>query len=102
MLHHLLGEEKWWNLMKTIFQKYRFIDFPLTAFWQMIEESYGEDLSWFRKDWVEGNVLPVYEITLAEAKAIENIKTMGIDYAVSIRVQNHGTGPHSCPHLYRD
>ncbi|MEW6235156.1 MAG: hypothetical protein AB1656_07195 [Candidatus Omnitrophota bacterium] len=92
MLHHILEEDKWWEFMKQIFQEYRFKELPIEEFLQLAEGTYGSDLSWFVKDWIEGAALPSYEITLAEAKAIENKAKKRTDYDVTVRVVNHGTG----------
>ena len=37
MLHHLMGEDKWWAFLKAMFQQYRFKDFPLESFWQLVQ-----------------------------------------------------------------
>lgn len=97
MIHHLLGEENWWNLMREIFKEHRFEDFSIDAFWELVEGFYGEDLAWFREQWVEGTALPSYQILFAEARAIENRETMGIDYDVIAHVKNHGTGRFHVP-----
>jgi ABC-type transport system involved in multi-copper enzyme maturation permease subunit len=92
MIHHLLGDEKWWSLMQDVFRDYRFVDLPVETFMALAEKYYGGPLDWFEKDWLHGNCLPAYQITFAEATAFENINTMGIDYLVRVRVKNHGTG----------
>ncbi len=97
MIHHLLGDEKWWELMKQIFRDYRFKEFPVEDFLHMVESYYGEDISWFLDDWIYGTALPNYEITLAEAKAEENKDSNRVDYHVVIRVKNHGTGKAPVP-----
>ena len=97
MIHHLLGEEKWWILMKEIFHDYRFQEFPAKDFIARIKKHYEEDLTWFEEDWIYGSALPEYEITFAEAKIVKNPVTMNVDYQVAVTVKNHGTGRMEVP-----
>ncbi|RJP32878.1 MAG: hypothetical protein C4527_05335 [Candidatus Omnitrophota bacterium] len=97
MIHHLLGEEKWWALIKDIFREFRFREAPVEEFWQRVEASHGEDLSWFLHEWILGVALPEYEITYAEAKIRENKEKFRVDYDVTVTVKNHGTGRMGVP-----
>ncbi len=92
MIHHLLGDEKWWLLMKEVFKTYRFRELPSEEFLALVEVYYGDDLGWFYEQWIYGSVLPSYEITLAEAQPVENEERNRMDYQVMVRVKNHGTG----------
>lgn len=97
MIHHLLGDDGWWELQKRIFREYRFRPMTADQCLAMAEEIYGEDLSWFVDEWVYGSALPEYEITLAEAMIEENKETYTIEYNVLIRVKNHGDGRMAVP-----
>ncbi len=97
MIHHLLGDETWWTLVKEIFQDFRFQEVPVEVFWKRVEEAYGEDLTWFLNDWIKGTALPEYEITFAEATLQESDDSYRVKYDTTIRVKNHGTGKMAVP-----
>lgn len=97
MIHHLLGDKTWWAFLRDMFKRYRFQEVPVENLLPLLQQYYGEDLSWYVKDWINGSVLPEYEITLAEAKIIEEERKSGVKYETSIQVKNHGTGRMSVP-----
>lgn len=97
MLHHMLGDKTWWAFLRDMFKRYRFQEIPVEDLQPLLQQYYGEDISWYVRDWINGSALPEYEITLAEAKAIEEEKKSGVKYDVSIQVKNHGTGRMSVP-----
>ncbi|MBI1390772.1 MAG: hypothetical protein GC154_20270 [bacterium] len=92
MLHHLLGDDKWWELQKEIFRQHRFQPLPVDTLLGMAEDLYGESLDWFRDQWLNGSVLPEYEITLAEARVRENKEKFTLEYETLIQVKNLGDG----------
>lgn len=92
MLHHLLGDDSWWQLQKDIFRDYRFRPMTAEDLLDRAEAIYGKDLSWFKEQWVYGDALPEYEITLAEAQMSENKMKFTLEYNIVVHVINHGTG----------
>lgn len=97
MLHHLLTEKVWWEMMKDLFLNYRFQEMTAEEFLKLAEKYYGQPLDWFKEQWLDGNALPVYEITLAEADIVEDKRDFSITYNTQIRVKNHGTGRMAVP-----
>ncbi|MGC9326011.1 MAG: hypothetical protein ACP5I1_00110, partial [Candidatus Hinthialibacter sp.] len=97
MLHHLMGDKTWWAFLRELFQRYRFQEIPIEDLLPLAEKYYGDDLKWFVQDWIAGTALPEYEITLAEARIIEDDSRSGVQYETQIRVKNHGTGRMAVP-----
>ena len=92
MLHHLMGDDAWWQLQKDIFRDFRFKPMTADDLLNRAEAIHGEDLTWFKEQWVYGNALPEYEITIAEAKISEDKMRFTLEYNVVVQVKNHGTG----------
>ncbi len=92
MLHHLMGDDAWWQLQKDIFRDFRFRSMTADDLLARAEAIHGEDLSWFKEQWVYGGVLPEYEITIAEAQITENKLNFTLSYNIVIHVKNHRTG----------
>ncbi|MGI6457210.1 MAG: hypothetical protein ACOX5R_16550 [bacterium] len=97
MLHHLLGDELWWRMMKELFVQYRFREITADHFLALAESYHGESLDWFKEQWLKGVALPSYEITFAEAKVMENKRDFSVYYEVELRVKNHGSGRMAVP-----
>lgn len=113
MLNHLLGEDKWWDMLTELFYEYRFQEMPAIAFIEKAEKWYGEPLDWFKEQWIYGSALPEYQVIKAQGKIVE--EESGKDefrlyYEVDITVKNHGTGRMAVPvfietetdHIFRD
>jgi hypothetical protein len=97
MIHHLLGEDEWWSLMKEMFTRYRFREITAEQFLALAETYYGKPLDWFAEQWLKGNALPSYEITLADARVVEDKRDFSIRYDLEVRVKNHETGLMAVP-----
>lgn len=97
MLHHLMGDKTWWAFLRELFQRYRFQEIPLEDLLPLVQQYYGGDLMWYVQDWIAGTALPEYEITLAEARIVEDDSRSGVKYETMIRVKNHGTGKMAVP-----
>lgn len=100
MLHHLLGEDRWWEFMSALFEEYRFKELPVSEFLERAEQWHGEPLDWFWEQWLWGTALPEYEIIHAEARVSREPGLGGrgeIAYNVEVRVKNHGTGRMKVP-----
>lgn len=101
MIHHLLGDDKWWGLLTELFYEYRFQELPVEAFITKAEQWYGEPLDWFVDQWIYGSVLPEYQILSAEGRVLEKDSSVQdefrVYYEVNIRVKNHGTGKIGVP-----
>ncbi len=97
MLHHLMGEETWWNFLQIIFRDYRFEELTAEKFLALAEDFYGKPLNWFREQWLEGTALPSYEIITAEARMIEKKLESEVEYETVVTVKNHGTGRMAVP-----
>jgi len=110
MLHHLLGEEGWWQLLRNLIQEYRFKDVTHEDFIRLANEISDEPLDWFFEQWLYGDVLPCYEITSAEATLMRLPGELRVKYDVKVTVKNHGTGKMAVPiyvntdrdHILRD
>ncbi|MDP8243917.1 MAG: hypothetical protein P9L94_07540 [Candidatus Hinthialibacter antarcticus] len=92
MLHHLMGDDAWWQLQKDIFRDFRFRSMTADDLLNRAEAIHGEDLSWFKEQWVYGDVLPEYEITIAESQISEDKMKFTLEYNIVIQVKNHGSG----------
>ncbi|MFB3787719.1 MAG: hypothetical protein ACE15F_15270 [bacterium] len=97
MIHHLLGDDKWWDLLKGIFQDYGNREMPVDDFLARAQAAYGQDLQWFQEQWIRGSALPEYEIVQADAKIVPNKDRNGVEYQILIRVKNHGAGRMAVP-----
>ncbi len=97
MIHHLLGDDKWWELLKGIFQDYGNREMPVDDFLARVQAAYGQDFRWFVDQWILGSALPEYEIVQADAKILPNKEGNGVEYPILIRVKNHGTGRMAVP-----
>lgn len=97
MLHSLMGDDTWWNFQRTLIHRYAFEPITMEEFISLAEDFYGESLDWFVEDWIKSPSLPEYEITLAEARLVEDPLTDEITYEVSLQVKNHGTGRMKLP-----
>jgi|GEM_PF-1611256 len=97
MIHHLLGDDRWWELLKGIFHDYGNREMPVDDFLARVQAAYGQDLQWFVEQWIRGNALPEYEIVQADAKIIPQPQKSNVEYQIFIRVKNHGTGRMAVP-----
>lgn len=100
MIHHLLGDDKWWEMLTELFYEYRFQEMPVDVLIAKAEEYYGESLDWFVDQWIYGSVLPEYQVLKAEGRVLENESGQDefrVYYEVDITVKNHGTGKMGVP-----
>ncbi len=100
MIHHLLGDDEWWAVIKNMFEDNRFKEMPVKELFRQVEERYGEPLDWFVEQWVYGSVLPEYQVVQAEGKILEEQSgedEFRVYYEASIKVKNHGTGRMAVP-----
>jgi hypothetical protein len=97
MLHHLLGDDGWWKFVRRLLEEYRFKDVSDQNIIHLANEVSDKPLDWFFEQWLYGNVLPKYEITLAEARIVRKPRSVLVEYDVRVVVKNHGTGRMAVP-----
>ncbi len=83
MLRYVMGDEKFFSLLKRIQNNYRFGVIRLVDFRREAEAVYGASLRWFFDSWIYGSGIPHYRVE-AEARPI------GLMYEVSLEVINEG------------
>ncbi len=66
MLSHVMGEDKFWNAIKTYRQRYSFSNAVTADFQKVCEESYGSSLQWFFDEWVYTKKRPVYSYSYSQ------------------------------------
>ncbi len=67
MLRLLMGDEKFFRLLRTWYERYRFRFARIRDFIRVAEEVYGGDLSWFFNAWLFSSGVPEYKVLSAEA-----------------------------------
>ncbi|MCD6368647.1 MAG: M1 family metallopeptidase [Thermoproteales archaeon] len=66
MLRRMLGDETFFNIIRTYFRRFEFKIAKIKDFKQVAEEVSGEDLDWFFEQWVYGNGIPSYNIVASK------------------------------------
>ncbi len=70
MLAKYVGEEKFSEILKTYFNRYRFKNTDIGDFIRVCEEVTGEDMDWFFNEWLFGKGLCDYALQLKKDKLI--------------------------------
>ena len=97
MLHHLLDDDGWWTFVRRLLEEYRFKDVSDQDVVRLANGVSDEPLDWFFEQWLYGDVLPKYEITLAEATVVRKPRSIQLEYEVRVKVKNHETGRMAVP-----
>ncbi|HPA45718.1 MAG TPA: hypothetical protein PK395_08140 [bacterium] len=97
MLNHLLGEEKWSTFLHRFSEQFKFRDVSDRDILRLANELSEQPLDWFFDQWLYGDVLPRYEIALAEARVVKKSGAIRVAYEATVRVKNYGTGRMSVP-----
>jgi hypothetical protein len=97
MLHHLLGEENWTIFLHRFSERFKFRDVSDRDILRLANELSDQPLDWFFEQWLYGDVLPRYEITLAEARVVKKSGAIRVAYKATVRIKNHGTGKMAVP-----
>ncbi len=67
MLSHVMGEDKFWQAMKTYRERFSMSSAVTEDFRAICEETYGADLKWFFDQWVYTKKRPVYSWTYSQS-----------------------------------
>jgi aminopeptidase N len=63
MLRFVVGEDNFWNILRTYTKKYAYDTVTTDDFKSVCEEIYGEDLDWFFDQWIYEPGYPRYEFS---------------------------------------
>jgi aminopeptidase N len=66
MLNHVMGEDKFWQAMKTYRERYSMSNAVTEDFKGVCEEVYGSTLSWFFDEWVYTGKRPLYSYSYSQ------------------------------------
>ncbi|MEG8946955.1 M1 family metallopeptidase [Rosettibacter firmus] len=59
LIRYKIGDEKFRETMKLIFNKFRFRTFSMEEFIAVLEEGSGQSLQWWKQEWLERKGVPV-------------------------------------------
>lgn len=62
ILRYMVGDEKFREAMRLIFQKFRFRTFAMDEFIAALEEGCKQSLKWWREEWLERKGIPVISL----------------------------------------
>lgn len=73
MLWNYLGEDKFWKIMKTYYEKYKYSNASTEDFIKVCNEVSGQNLGWFFNQWIFNEIeRPVYEVSFTSNKRDKN------------------------------
>jgi peptidase M1-like protein len=94
MLRHVMGDEKFFEALRTYVQEYSYRNVATEDFRAVCERAYGKSLEWFFAQWVDGVSRPMYRVswtatddrvalTIRQAQTDAPAFTMPIDVTVT-------------------
>ncbi len=81
MLEDLMGKDRFFHLLETLLDRYRYKVLSFDRFQSVAEEAAGQKLDWFFQDWVNTNGVASY--------SMENVKRR--EGGVSVQIRRTGT-----------
>jgi len=81
MLRNLIGDEKWWEIIRTYANRFAYKNADTNDFITVCEEIYGEDLDWFFDQWIFETGYPVFSLKWSLEEKSGNTD----DYVLQVR-----------------
>ena len=89
MLSHVMGEDKFWQAMRTYRERYSMSAAVTEDFREACEEIHGSDLKWFFDQWVYTKKRPVYSYSYSQNGGTLNLR---IEQKQKHKIANRGEG----------